>query len=193
MGDLKNKKFDFKDVRGKRVIIASHCILNQNSRIATCAFSEAQTPGVVEFCLENKIGIIQGPCPETELLGLTRSGMDINALDGSYIAEDGEIYDQLKSPRLAPRLQAMAQNLIAQAKQYLDQGFDVLGILGIAGSPACGVSLTYYKTMTEGQGAFVEQLKAEMVKANIDIPIIEIAETPGSDRVNLDAVQALLG
>lgn len=192
MASHETEEFDFRDSRSKKVIIASHCILNQNSRIATCAFSPATTPGILEFCVKNNIGIIQGPCPETQLLGLTRSGMDVNKLDGSLEPDDGEIYDRLKSVENIDRLREMAENLIWQAKHYLENGFEVVGILGVGGSPACGVSMTYYKTMKEGKGAFIEQLETAMEKAGISVPIVQMLENGDTKARNLTTIQSLL-
>jgi predicted secreted protein len=161
----------FKDARSKKVIIVAHCVLNQNARIDTCALAPSASPKVPEYLLENKVGIIQWPCLELNFLGLGRHGQDCRVLDGSYRHQDGEVYDQLSVPEGRRYLKGVADNLVFQIKEYLKYDFRVLGVLGIPGSPTCGVELKYYKGMKAGNGVFIEELINGLEANDINIPI----------------------
>ncbi len=171
---MNTEKFDFKDQRSRKVVIVSHCVLNQNSRISTCAMSANTIPGVIESLIAQGYGLIQGPCPETELFGLRRTGMDVDDLREPKPAEEGEIYDRLKSEENIGPLKDMAIGLVKTAKEYIDNGVEVDAILGIAGSPSCGVDVTYRFGLQSGSGAFIEELKTAMEEQGIRVPIVEI-------------------
>lgn len=187
---MTDQNFDFRDQRSLKVVIVSHCILNQNSRIATCAMSGNTMPGVVEKLILDGYGLIQGPCPETELFGLQRTGMDIDDLKDPKPASDGEIYDRLNADENIDALNAMAFQLATTAKEYVDNGVEVGGILGVAGSPSCGVKVTYRFGLQEGQGAFIEALGRALRSLDLDIPIIEMNDArPDKNLQVLDAIQ----
>jgi predicted secreted protein len=139
----------FTDERSKKVIFVAHCVLNQNARINKCAYSPCSIEPVVRCLLERRIGIVQLPCPETELLGLGRVG-------------PVEIYDQLSVPENRRELKEYTRRVVALIRQYRSYGFSVLGVLGIDGSPCCGVDLMWYGKERPGTGAFMEEVIAAM-------------------------------
>ena len=164
----------FEDARGKRIAFLSHCVLKQNARIATCAFTPATVPGVVEFFIDRGIGMIQGPCPEFEILGLGRRGQIADQMLGGYEHEDGEIYDQLSVPDNRRQLTSFAESLVSKARRYLEHDFEIVAILGVAGSPACGINVTYYEQLRPGKGAYIEEIEAALKRAGLDIPLVEV-------------------
>lgn len=166
----------FSDARSKKVMFVAHCILNQNARIDTCAFTPAAIPKIPEHLIRNDIGIVQYPCPEFNVLGLGRQGQDCKILDGSYHHKDGEVYDQLSIPERRTYLRGIAENIVYQIKEYKKYGFRVLGILGIGGSPTCGVEITYYQQLKEGKGAFIEELAHVLEENGLNVPIRGISD-----------------
>jgi predicted secreted protein len=164
----------FNDFRSKKVMIVAHCILNLNARIDTCAFAaQAAIPKIPEYLIQQQIGIIQWPCPELNFLGLGRQGQ--NCI-GSYHHENGEVYDQMSVPEGRKYLRSVAENLVYQIKEYQKYGFRVLGMLGINGSPTCGVNTTYYKGPTPGKGAFIEELIKTLDVHGLHVPIRGITD-----------------
>jgi predicted secreted protein len=149
---------DFNDARSKKVMFVAQCILNQNARINSCAYTPAAIPKIPECLFRRNIGIIQMPCPELGILGLGRGGKV-------------EIYDQLSTPGARRQLGNMAMDIVYQARQYQKQGFRVLGVLGIDGSPSCGVDLTFYEKEKPGRGAYIEELSEALDKAGLKIPV----------------------
>jgi predicted secreted protein len=177
---MKNKTpsdtLEFNDARSKKVIIVAHCILNQNARMNTCASAPSAIPKIPEYLIQNEIGIIQYPCPEFNFLGLRRQGQDRNVLDGSYHHEDGEVYDKISVPEGRGYLKSISANIAYQIKEYQKHGFRVLGILGILGSPTCGVGLKYYKELTSGNGALIEELINTLRAENLEVEIKGISD-----------------
>ena len=108
----------FTDVRSKKVMIVAHCILNQNARIDTCAFTPSAILKIPEYLIQQRVGIIQWPCPELNFLGLGRQGQNCMIMDGSYHHENGEVYDQLSVPEGRKYLRSVAENLVYQIKEY---------------------------------------------------------------------------
>ncbi len=154
---------EFKDARSRKVVFVAHCILNQNARINSCAYTPGAIPKVGVELMERGIGIVQMACPELSALGLGRGG-------------PVEIYDQLSTPVARRFLRALSADIVYQVKQYQKQGFRVLGVLGIDGSPSCGVDLTWYGDEHAGRGAYMEELIIALKDAGLDIPVLGIQD-----------------
>lgn len=113
--------------RGKKIIIVSNCLLNANAKIRPYAFYPGVNNQVIEPLLAKGAGIIQLPCPETGYLGMRRWGVTREQLDTlSYREHCAAI---LK----APLLEMLA---------YDDVGYELECVLGVNGSPSCGVDMT---------------------------------------------------
>jgi hypothetical protein len=52
------------DARSGRVVFLSHCLLNENTRYLGGACVAGCLPEVVQPCLEQRLGMVQLPCPE---------------------------------------------------------------------------------------------------------------------------------
>lgn len=188
-GETKTSIPAFKDARSKKIIIIAHCALNQNARIDSCAMSPAVIPHVVEALVERQIGIIQYPCPELGFLGMGRQGQDCSSWDGSYHHENGEVYDQMSVPEARAYLRRIANDLVYQINEYKKYGFKVLGVLGILGSPSCGVGCKYYKGVQESDGAFIEELKKVFNESGLEIPVKGLHDMNSDD--NMRVIQEL--
>ena len=66
----------FEDNRSKRLVLVSHCLLNQNSISDGTADYAGTFTDIINKLVEKNVGIIQMPCPELLCLGLDRG--DIN-------------------------------------------------------------------------------------------------------------------
>jgi predicted secreted protein len=182
---------EFQDARSKKVMIVAHCILNQNARISTCASFPSALPEIPGYLIQQQIGIIQWPCPELNFLGLGRQGQDCRNWTGSYHHENGEVYDQMTVPEGRQYLRNVAENLVYQIKEYQKYGFRVLGILGINGSPTCGVDMTYYEGLKIGKGAFIEELIKTLEANGLQLTIRGMSDD--SSRRNLALIDMLAG
>lgn len=154
-------KLPFDDARSRKVIFVAHCFLNQNARVNGSGQTPSAIPQIPELLLQRQIGIIQLPCPELGCLGLARRGA---------------IYDQLSSHGNRRYLRDLALDAAYQARQYLRQGFRVLGVLGINCSPSCGVDCHAYNGAKPGKGAFMEELAEVFAGQGLELPLIGVAD-----------------
>jgi len=155
-------KLDFtRDPRSRKVIFVAHCVLNQNARILDAADFPAMFEPLVEALRKHNIGIIQLPCPELRVLGLSRR----------------TVREGLETPEGQAHLKLLIAELIYVIKEYQFQGFHVVGILGKNGSPSCGVTRTYLDgRQQDGQGVFIRLLRETLAAEGLDIDIMGVAD-----------------
>lgn len=152
-----------------------HCILNVNSKIMGLALYAGAVERVVKKYLAAGIGMIQLPCPELTYLGLKRWGMTRDQYDTPY-------YRRHCTTILTP--------YVDQIVDYTRNGYQVEAVIGVDGSPSCGVHRTcigYRGGMIGGEpspqfeelqepGVFIRTL-AEMLDAQgLSIPMEAIRE-----------------
>lgn len=130
----------FSDVRGKKILILSHCILNQNSVSDGTADYPSINKDVFNQLFQSDIGIIQMPCPEIMCLGLDRG--DINGGKRSVVVENTRIRYELEKNNSIKIINNLLEQIVFQILEYKQNGFTILGIVGIDRSPSCGVNTT---------------------------------------------------
>jgi predicted secreted protein len=132
------------DARGRRVIFAAHCLLNENVRYSGGATRSGGVDEFVDAAQRGGLGIIQMTCPEQRawggvlkrrmLLGVgadrRRLGLIRKLVLPLFVAYSRWRYDRL------------AATVAAEIADYRRAGFDVVGIVGVDGSPSCGVRRT---------------------------------------------------
>jgi predicted secreted protein len=191
-----------KDERGKKVMFLSHCLLNENTRYAGGAFREAGVDEITDALRKKGIGIVQMKCPEQKtwggvlkrdmLMGYCIKGMLLRPFLKAYM-----IFFLWKTKRSFKKI---AKEVVSEIKDYLDSGFKVCGIVGIKGSPSCGVSAAldlkraaefaadleietlnreyfnencYKKCMVNKSGIFFDALNRELLANNINVKFFE--------------------
>ena len=148
------------------ITVAAHCLLNPNTRV------KGLRP--VEFRPEGPL--IQLPCPEALYLGLDRWASTRNQLD-------------------VPEFRRFCRSLITQYADLLEmlarQGKRIK-IVGLAGSPSCGVDTTSLgyaggrvreseHEHVSGKGVFMEELMAELERRGISFEAEEIGAKEALD------------
>jgi len=111
--------------RSKRLVLVAHCHLNQNAKVGGLASEPAFNLPVLEVLHAHDLGIVQLPCPETAMAGVRRWWQTKRQYD-------------FPSFRRYCREQATA--IVDQLVDYQQNGYAVVAILGVDGSPTCGVS-----------------------------------------------------
>jgi len=101
--------------------------------------------------INNDIGIHQLPCPEYRYLGLKREPMT------------KEQYDNKNFRNINKRI---ANDTVIVIKEYLSNGYEVLGIIGINESPTCGIN--------GNKGILMEELIYILNKENIQLKHIDV-------------------
>jgi predicted secreted protein len=151
----------FNDKRSKRIILVSHCILNQNAKIDRCAHYPGAIKEVLNAILESGVGILQMPCPELMYLGLDRQ-VD-RAGNPTVEEEDTRVALRIASEEGISYCREIAKATVYQIDQYQQNGFEIVGILGINGSPTCGVETTWYDGQEEDSpGILIRTLREKL-------------------------------
>jgi uncharacterized protein YbbK (DUF523 family) len=132
------------DRRGGRVVFVSHCLLNENVRYP----GGACRPGSIREWLDRweseGVGICQMPCPEQRAWG----GVAKRYIAPAFAAQGSALWPARRwvtgifvlYTRIRYRL--MARRVAAEVRDYLRSGYQVVGLVGVAGSPSCGVTRT---------------------------------------------------
>ncbi|MGD6730080.1 MAG: CD3072 family TudS-related putative desulfidase [Pleomorphochaeta sp.] len=160
----------------KKIVFVSHCILNVASKVVMYNKEEMDKEDALrkEFlnkAINNDVQIIQLPCPEFTLYGAKRWGHVKNQFDNIFFRK---------------HCRKILIPIIEQIQEYLSnpEMFKLLGIVGIDGSPSCGVDYTCFgnwygsfenredldQTLAsckfdKGNGVFIDVLK-EMLSEN---------------------------
>ncbi len=113
--------------RGKRILFVSHCILNANAKVEGLASYPGAVNDLMKFLMEKELGIVQLPCPELQILGIRRWG---------------HVKDQLSHPHFKQACGTLLSPFVQQAQMFLAQEYDIIGVVGVDGSPSCGVTKT---------------------------------------------------
>ena len=118
----------------KKILLVSHCVLNTAAKLKQFHTGEvgqedALRHQVVRAALDHDIQLLQLPCPELLQYGARRWGHTCDQFDNVFFRQ---------------RCREMLQPIVMQVQEYLanPEEFEVLGILGIDGSPSCGVDFT---------------------------------------------------
>lgn len=166
--------------RKKKIVLLCHCILNANSKVEGLATYPSSITEVLYPLIERGIGIIQLPCPELTCYGIKRWG---------------HVKEQFDNPYFRRHCQNIFAPFIDQIIDYKEQGYEIVGLLGIDGSPSCGVDLTCSASwggeleaskdlearlgnvnMVPSPGVFISEIKKMLDNLNLSIPIIGINE-----------------
>lgn len=127
-------------------------MLNQNAVIHGWERAKGAFPAVKQL-VDAGVGIIQLPCPELIFKGACRAPL-------AYGDYNTEAYRALCRELLAPYW--------TQMNEYLENGYSLLGVVGIHNSPSCSIS---------GQrGVFMEELFALCEKRGIRPAFVEVPE-----------------
>lgn len=139
----------------KKIVFVSHCILNIASKVVMynqeeMDAEESLRKRFVHLAIDNDIQLIQLPCPEYTLYGAKRWGHVSNQFDNVFFRK---------------HCRNVLEPILDQLKEYLanEERFEVLGFVGIDGSPSCGVDYTctgYWFGSFEKRSNLQETLKS---------------------------------
>lgn len=170
----------FNDVRSRRIVLVAHCILNQNAISGGTADYSGCDPGLVRLLLGAGVGILQLPCPELNCLGLDRG--DPAGGERPVLEENTRIRAAMGGAAPARILAGLVEQVLFQVQQYRQNGFQVLGIVGINRSPSCGVELTTRDHQERpGRGVFLEALEQALAQRGIQLPVVGVRASQPED------------
>lgn len=129
------------DKRSKRVIFVSHCLLNENTRYPGGAFRRGGVDELVNGWQQGGLGLCQMHCPEQRTWGgvLKRSFLPFYGSKGTLLYRLRHQLLPLFLHYTQWKYQRLAKEVVRDIQDYVRSGFEVVGIVGVGGSPSCGV------------------------------------------------------
>lgn len=114
-------------MRSRKILIVCHCVLNANAKIHPLAAVPGVFVDAIAPLVEAGCGLFQLPCPEAGYLGMNRWGMT------------REQYDH---PSFRAYCRSILEAPMAQLNAFKGADCEFVGLVGMDGSPNCGVNLT---------------------------------------------------
>lgn len=172
----------------EQILFVNHCFLNDATKLKFRA-EESQSRErqkkrtILHNLLDNNIEIIQLPCPEFIIYGSNRWG---------------HASTQFDTPHFRETSRKMLKPFVMQIQEYLQNPdrFEIIGVVGINGSPSCGVNFTYAgewggelsnpklsETLekiekVESPGIFMEVFQEMLAEKDITLPFYAIETCP---------------
>jgi uncharacterized protein YbbK (DUF523 family) len=191
-----------RDERGRRVVLVSHCLLNENTRYAGGATRAGAVVEAVDELTAAGYGIHQLPCPERLAWGgvLKRHTLWLYNSKGSLLYPLRGVLLTAFIWWTKAVYKRLARQVAREVADYQRAGIAVDGIVGIGGSPSCGVMTTLdlrasldvvascpaaaltRDVMNEqavlgcrraGSGLFVQALDRELKRRGLTVPALE--------------------
>jgi predicted secreted protein len=132
------------DARSGRVVFVSHCLLNENVRFPGGASCPGAIPELVAGYIADGVGICQMPCPEQRAWGGVRKRHLLRLYGCAPLR-----WRPLRRVALAVaaawttvRYRLLARRVADDIADYIDSGLEVVEVVGVGGSPSCGVATT---------------------------------------------------
>ncbi len=148
-GRLMNQKIktlteNLKDERSKRVIFVAHCILNENTRYLGGAFRKGCIDEIVDEIQNQGIGIVQMKCPEQKAWGgvLKESMWEPVGSKNTFRGTLTRVFLPLFIWNTKRAYRKIAKEVVEEIIDYRESEFEVMGIIGVAGSPSRGINMT---------------------------------------------------
>ena len=112
------------DARSRKIAIVCHCLLNANAKVEGLSGYAGIHP-LIDRLAQEGIGVVQMPCAEMTALGMRRWG---------------QTREQYESVAFTEHCRALSLDTLAQVQEFVRCGYDIVGVVGVDGSPTCGVT-----------------------------------------------------
>ncbi|WIF95201.1 CD3072 family TudS-related putative desulfidase [Caminicella sporogenes] len=174
--------------RSREIILLSHCILNTNSKVEGLSEYSGVLFELTNLIIKRGIGIIQLPCPEMLMYGIKRWG---------------HVKEQFDTPYFREKCRKLIQPIVNQLIDYKNSGYKILGVIGIDGSPSCGVNKTcsgnwggefsnnkllvdkiHNLKFINASGIFIEEMKKIFRENDLNISFTAVDETNINSSIN---------
>ena len=189
------------DRRSGRVVFLSHCLLNENVRYLGGATRPGGLDELVDAVQDAGVGICQMPCPEQMAWGgvlkrhlLLAYGPDRRKLRVAA----SRLFVRVFLAYTRWRYRRLARSVAAGIADYRRSDIEVVGVVGVDGSPSCGVNMTLdldrstkalvgcasvsrdaqtfndrvvLPNLVAGQGLFTAALRTELGRRGLTLPL----------------------
>lgn len=112
--------------RAKKVAVIANCLINQNAKVYEFAFLPAMVDPLVDILRQHEYGLLQLPCPELTYIGVARWWA---------------VREQYDNPAYRRHAARILEPIVGQVDEYVKHGHKVV-VVGLDGSPSCGVHLS---------------------------------------------------
>ena len=188
------------DARSGEVVFVSHCLLNQNTRYLGGAACRGVVGAAIAPYMADGTGIVQLPCPEQRVWGGVLKTRMLWLIGHPRTARAVPMLWPVVRRYMRWRYAHLARAVGAEVEDYLANGFSVRGVVGVAGSPSCGVHTTLdlkcaaravgcrhrcpatagwmnraviEPAVRDGSGLFVEELSRVIAGRHAAVPMLE--------------------
>jgi len=134
------------DGRSRKIALLAHCLLNQQAKVGGLARFPAQVPNIAGILEEFGYSIVQMPCPEVYAAGIRRWG---------------QVKEQYACFGYSVAYRRAAEFMFDGIMDYLWEDYKVI-LLGIDGSPSCGVSITESNDQWGGSMSFWSEIRQDV-------------------------------
>lgn len=150
-------------LRGKKIVLLSHCLLNVNAKVSGLASYSGALPDLITYLIEQGYGLYQLPCAEMRSHGINRWGQTLSQYDNPF-------YER--------HCRNLASEVVLELLDYQRNGYEIPLMIGQDGSPNCGVKFTWVGewgglehnkegALQAGEGIFVRCLREEINASGI--------------------------
>ena len=187
-----------RDRRSRQVVFVAHCLLNENTRYLGGACRSAPALDTVKLYAAHGCGVVQMPCPEQLAWGgvSKRWLLRIYGVHATWLYRWRRLLLPLMLLRINLIYARLARQIVDCIADYRSTGYCVETVVGVDGSPTCGVTRTLdirkafdmlahievesvsvgqmnsliRQCALPGRGLFTSHLKRELKKRQLDIP-----------------------
>jgi predicted secreted protein len=164
------------DGRSRRVVVLSHCLLNQNTRYPGGAVCPGAVPAALQPYLDEGAGLVQMPCPEQRSWGGVRRPPMVWVLTHRRATAVAPLVLPVVERYLRWRYARLAGTVARDVADAAGAGVEVVAVVGVAGSPSCGVRTS----MDLGVAARrVGRSTHDLTRAWLTDEVVAAAERPG--------------
>lgn len=173
--------------RSRRLVLLAHCYLNQNAKVAGLAREPGMVLPILQVLHAHGLGVIQLPCPEMVMAGIKRWW------------QTKRLYD---FPGYRRYCREEAAAIVDQLVDYHHNGYETVALVGVDGSPTCGISFCGTDANMGGpphipqksplryeKGILMEELIGEIASRGLPVPPAIGLQIEGVDPITSIAAQ----
>ncbi len=151
--DGKNQNYKQMKNIERKIIFVPHCLMAKRFAFQ----NRSDTEEVLKVLFDFKTGIVQMPCPHLNfIMNKEWEGKAGQPFISEIMNKTPEsFYDDIINP------------LLTQIENYRQLNFEIAGIIGVKGSPVCGI----YDQGTKDYGSFINLLNKKLMTRGINLPI----------------------
>lgn len=173
------------DLRGKKIVFVSNCILNANNKVRELARYPGMFFEILSTLNKYGIGIQQMQCPETLYMGNLRWWHSKN------------LYDNAGYRKLCREL---AEQQVDYIENYKIAGYQTVAFLVCDGSPSCGISISSYyenggghpsepvRSLRNVPGVYTEELIKAIADRGLELPPIYGLPMDNKEKTNEEII-----